>query len=194
MPLLGCLVVVREELGSSRFLFSHMIGGPRVWFLLRVSAFLLKLPIYLTHLWLPKAHVEAPVAGSMLLAGILLKLAGYGLSVVVGLFITTWLNLRWVFVTIRVVGGVLVGLMCLWQVDIKSLIAYSSVAHIGLVLAGLIIFSWYGLRGAYRVMLGHGLCSSGLFFMANILYERRGRRSLLVSKGRINLIPRIRIW
>lgn len=84
--------------------------------------------------------------------------------------------------------------MCICQVDIKSLIAYSSVAHIGLVLAGLMIFSWYGVNGAYSVMLGHGLCSSGLFFIANIVYERSGRRRLRVSKGAINLIPSMRIW
>lgn len=82
-------------------------------------------------------------------------------------------------------------LLCLCQVDMKSLIAYSSVVHIRMILCGLIIFRWWGLIGAVVVMVGHGLCSSGLFCLANIVYERVGRRSLLVSKGLLNFIPRI---
>lgn len=84
--------------------------------------------------------------------------------------------------------------MCLRQTDIKSLIAYSSVAHIGLVLCGLIVFSWWGLGGAVAVIVGHGLCSSGLFCLANIAYERVGSRSLLLRKGLINFIPRMALW
>ena len=85
----------------------------------------------------------------------------------------------------------LVSLICLRQVDIKALIAYSSVAHIGLVLAGLATLNFWGVNGAVIVMVGHGLCSSGLFCLANVVYERLGRRSLLVSKGLLNFMPRI---
>lgn len=91
-------------------------------------------------------------------------------------------------------GGTLVSLICLRQRDIKSLIAYSSVAHIGLVLCGLMLFSFWGLSGSVCLMIGHGLCSSGLFCLANISYERLGSRRLLISKGLLNFIPRMAIW
>lgn len=82
-------------------------------------------------------------------------------------------------------------LLCLRQVDIKSLIAYSSVVHIRLVLCGLMIFRFWGFMGSVVVIVGHGLCSSGLFCLANIVYERLGRRRLLVRKGLLSFIPRI---
>lgn len=88
-------------------------------------------------------------------------------------------------------GGVLVNLICLRQVDIKALIAYSSVAHIGMVLSGIIVYNWWGLRGAIVVIVGHGLCSSGLFCLANMAYERLGSRRLLIRKGLLRFIPSI---
>jgi len=84
--------------------------------------------------------------------------------------------------------------MCLRQIDLKSLIAYSSVAHIGLVIGGVITLTLWGLRGALTLMIAHGLCSSGLFCLANITYERLGSRSLLINRGLLHLIPRISLW
>ena len=88
----------------------------------------------------------------------------------------------------------LVRLICLRQTDIKALIAYSSVAHMGLILAGIATLRAWGLSGAVVVIVGHGLCSSGLFCLANVVYERLGRRRLYIRKGLLNFIPSIALW
>jgi len=198
LPLLVSIISIYYVLGrtsmylNTELLVERMLGY--MWYLVTVFAFIVKLPIFLVHLWLPKAHVEAPVAGSMILAGVLLKLGGYGLVRVLPIFCYMNKSLSWVWVRVSIVGGTVVRVICLRQVDIKALIAYSSVAHMGLVLCGLVVFGWWGLNGALIVIVGHGLCSSGLFCLANIVYERISRRSLLISKGLLNFMPRMGLW
>nr|ASS30697.1 NADH dehydrogenase subunit 4 [Stemonopa insignis] len=198
LPLLVSLVSIYSSGGSliigmlSHVNCSGVVGI--IWFFSTVMAFIVKLPMYLFHLWLPKAHVEAPVAGSMILAGVLLKLGGYGLIRVLPLFSGINKDICGVWIGLSILGGVFVSLMCLRQVDMKSLIAYSSVAHMGLVLSGLMMFGWWGMNGAVVVMVGHGLCSSGMFCLANIVYERAGSRSLFVNKGLMNFMPSMALW
>nr|AWB98740.1 NADH dehydrogenase subunit 4 [Anopheles albitarsis] len=159
-----------------------------------IFAFLVKMPMFLVHLWLPKAHVEAPVSGSMILAGILLKLGGYGLLRMFSLLQISGVKYNYWWISISLVGGVLISLICLRQTDLKALIAYSSVAHMGIVLSGLLTLTYWGLTGSYALMIAHGLCSSGLFCLANISYERMGSRSLLINKGLLNFMPTLSLW
>nr|YP_010947392.1 NADH dehydrogenase subunit 4 [Prismosticta regalis]WGO62409.1 NADH dehydrogenase subunit 4 [Prismosticta regalis] len=166
-------------------------------FLLYISmvfAFLVKMPMYFVHLWLPKAHVEAPVSGSMILAGIMLKLGGYGLLRVMIFLQEINLKFNYYWIIISLIGGFYISLKCFCQIDIKSLIAYSSVAHMSLVIGGIMVMNYWGFMGAYLLMIGHGLCSSGMFCLANINYERFHSRSLFINKGMMNFMPSMSLW
>nr|YP_009470467.1 NADH dehydrogenase subunit 4 [Rhadinosa nigrocyanea]AVF96882.1 NADH dehydrogenase subunit 4 [Rhadinosa nigrocyanea] len=158
-------------------------------FLLINFVFFIKIPMYMIHLWLPKAHVEAPVSGSMILAGLMLKLGGYGMMRLMKIFMMNSLTLNIYFLLFSLLGGLIISLVCLFQVDMKSLVAYSSVAHMSLVVGGILSMSLVGFMGAFIMMIAHGLCSSGLFCMTNIYYERFMSRSFYLVKGLINIFP-----
>nr|YP_010947059.1 NADH dehydrogenase subunit 4 [Ergaula nepalensis]WGO57868.1 NADH dehydrogenase subunit 4 [Ergaula nepalensis] len=165
-----------------------------LFYLCMIFAFLVSMPMFIVHLWLPKAHVEAPVSGSMILAGVLLKLGGYGLIRVYNMLVLSGLKYNFIWLTVSLVGGVLVSFICMRQTDLKALIAYSSVAHMGMVISGLMTLTYWGFEGGFVLMIAHGLCSSGLFCLANICYERLGSRSMLINKGLLNFMPGMAMW
>nr|YP_009318385.1 NADH dehydrogenase subunit 4 [Zenaida macroura]APA16890.1 NADH dehydrogenase subunit 4 [Zenaida macroura] len=159
-----------------------------------LTAFMVKAPLYGLHLWLPKAHVEAPIAGSMLLAALLLKLGGYGIMRVTLLMGPSSNYLHYPFITLALWGALMTSSICLRQTDLKSLIAYSSVSHMGLVIAASMIQTHWAFSGAMILMISHGLTSSMLFCLANTNYERTHSRILLLTRGLQPLLPLMATW
>lgn len=191
MPLL-IIVIILIMVKNLFFIFQfrmarRSIPVSNLFLISIILAFLVKLPIFLGHLWLPKAHVEAPVVGSMLLAAILLKLGGFGI-IRVSSFLSSCSIVR-VIISVSLTGRALIGFICIQQLDIKVIIAYSSVAHIGLVVRSLLYLTRYRIIGAILLIVAHGLRSSAIFFGGNLLYLRTSSRRILLRKGILGLSP-----
>jgi len=155
-------------------------AGAQYWLWLAFFAsFAVKMPMWPVHTWLPDAHVQAPTAGSVILAGVLLKMGGYGfIRFSLPMFPEASAHFAWLIFALSMVAVVYTSLVALVQHDMKKLIAYSSVAHMAIVTVGLFAFNQQGLEGAMMVMLGHGLVSGALFLCVGVIYDRLHTREI----------------
>jgi len=155
------------------------------------ASFAVKMPMWPVHTWLPDAHVQAPTAGSVILAGVLLKLGGYGfLRFSLPMFPEASAQLAWLVFGLSAVAVIYTSLVALVQSDMKKLIAYSSVAHMAIVTIGLFAFNRQGVEGAMIVMLSHGLVSGALFLCVGVIYDRLHTREIARYGGLAINMPR----
>jgi len=185
LPLL--MLITKSAQSSFDFTFPN-VSGNLIWQICGVLAFLVKTPMWGVHLWLPKAHVEAPIVGSIILAGVLLKLGGYGL-------LKIWRRLATVssgnniILAVSLWRLVILPVVCLLMVDAKVLIAYSSIIHIALIIGAILRGSMAGFWGAFWIIIAHGFSSPLIFYLASKYYESSFSRNLLLQKGLSSLNP-----
>nr|AIW80890.1 NADH dehydrogenase subunit 4 [Cheirogaleus medius] len=201
LPLLVALIYTQNFLGSLNMLtitfynqeLSNSWSNSFLW-MACIMAFMVKMPLYGLHLWLPKAHVEAPIAGSMVLAAVLLKLGGYGMMRITMILDPMTKLLAYPLLMLCLWGMIMTSSICLRQTDLKSLIAYSSVSHMALVTMAILIQTPWSFMGATALMIAHGLTSSMLFCLANSNYERTHSRTMLLARGLQSFLPLMATW
>lgn len=191
--------MVAAATGILSFSYEHILGntaavGARApWlFAAFALAFAIKVPVFPFHTWLPDAHVEAPTAGSVILAGVLLKMGTYGfLRFAIPFFPGVAFNpvVSTIAVVLAVVGIIYGALVAMVQPDIKKLVAYSSVSHLGFVMLGIWAATLQSVQGALMVMINHGLSTGALFFLIGMLYERRHTRDIAAFGGIARVVP-----
>ncbi|MBP6704318.1 MAG: NADH-quinone oxidoreductase subunit M [Vicinamibacteria bacterium] len=195
--MLVAFLVLYRETGVQSFDLPALLRVPidpslQMWlFLAFALAFAIKVPMFPFHTWLPDAHVEAPTAGSVILAGVMLKMGGYGfLRLAIPLFPVAADQAAWAIAFLGAVGIVYGALVSLVQPDMKKLVAYSSVSHLGFVMLGIAAFTPMSVVGASYQMLNHGVSTGALFLMVGMLYERRHTRLISEFGGLRNVMPR----
>jgi len=181
-------VTLLESLRSGELVFTPQVG--MLLFLAFALAFAIKVPLFPFHTWLPDAHTEAPTAGSVILAAVLLKMGTYGLMRFnFPLFPEASRELAWVFIVLAIIGIIYGALVAMVQPDVKRLVAYSSVAHMGFVILGMFSFTEWGMQGALYQMLNHGVSTGALFLLVGFIYERRHTRAISEFGGLANVMP-----
>jgi len=154
-------------------------------------AFAVKVPMWPVHTWLPDAHVEAPTGGSVVLAAIMLKLGAYGfVRFTLPILPDASRELAWLMIALSLIAVVYIGLVALVQTDLKKLIAYSSISHMGFVTLGFFVFNAWGVEGALVQMISHGFVSAALFLCVGVLYDRMHTRMIADYGGVVNTMPR----
>jgi NADH-quinone oxidoreductase subunit M len=194
--MLVAFLVLYKTTGLHTFSIPQLAAAPvdpalQVWlFLACALAFAIKVPMFPFHTWLPDAHVEAPTAGSVILAGVLLKMGGYGfLRIAIPLFPDAAMRFAPAIGVLAVIGIVYGALVSLVQPDLKKLVAYSSVSHLGFVMLGIAAFSTVGVTGSVYQMLNHGISTGALFFLVGFLYDRRHTRLISEFGGLRTIMP-----
>ena len=191
---LSGIIIIYTKYGSLNLIFlkSFKLAEDlqKLLWILFFFGFAVKIPMVLFHSWLPEAHTEAPTAGSVILAAIMLKLGGFGFFRI-SLLIFPLGSVYWAPMVYLLSGlaVVYISLIAIVQVDLKRMIAYSSIAHMGFVTAGLFSFNHLSLAGAVFVMISHGLVSSALFFSVGVLYDRYKTRSIFYYRGLVTTMP-----
>nr|QJQ26927.1 NADH dehydrogenase subunit 4 [Hemisphaerius rufovarius] len=193
LPFLLVIFLVYNAFGSFFFFMDFKFHSDLMMFFV-IMSFMVKFPLFGVHIWLPKAHVEAPVSGSMILAGVLLKLGGYGLYRMLDFIYYFIFNYSFFFIGLSMLGSFFISIFCLVQSDLKILIAYSSVCHMSMVISGLLSLTSWGSLGSLLFMLGHGFVSSGLFYLVGLMYDRLGSRSFYVVSGLIYFLPSLSLF
>jgi NADH-quinone oxidoreductase subunit M len=196
VAILALYFLNRQATGEASFnLFQLLqlelpLSTQRWLFLAFFLAFAIKVPLFPFHTWLPDAHVEAPTPGSVILAAVLLKMGTYGfVRFCLPLFPQASIDATSIVVLLAVVGIIYGALMALVQTDIKKLVAYSSVSHLGFVMLGIFAFNYQGLDGAVLQMVNHGLSTGALFLLVGMLYDRRHTRSIADFGGLAKVMP-----
>lgn len=188
------IIFIHYIVGTSNFQiiksYNFSLGTELLCWLAFFTSFAAKIPLFPVHLWLPKAHVEAPTAGSVLLAGILLKLGSYGfLRYSIFLLPNATEFFRPAITVLAVIGILYSSFTILRQVDLKRIVAYSSISHMSFVILGSFAGSLISLHGAFLLMIAHGLVSGGLFLSVGYLYDRYKSRNILYFRGLTDIMP-----
>nr|DBA43541.1 TPA_asm: ND4 [Bombus balteatus] len=191
LPMLYLIFKLFNNLGSINFFMLELmkIKIDNFNFIYLLMSFLVKIPMYLFHGWLIKAHVEASFFSSMILASVMLKLGSYGMLRFILMFKNKFMNMLNYLMMINLFGMLIMSLMCLFQFDMKLIIAMSSVIHMSIMSMGMLSYIKIGLLGSVMMMISHGIVSSGLFYLVNLIYSQTNTRITFINKGLINLMP-----
>nr|ALO64544.1 NADH dehydrogenase subunit 4 [Bombus pascuorum] len=191
LPMLYLIFKILNMEGSMIFFFLELMNLmlDKFNYIYLLMSFLVKIPMYLFHGWLIKAHVEASFFSSMILASIMLKLGSYGMLRLILMFKFMLKNMMFFLMLINIFGLLILSILCLIQFDMKLIIALSSVIHMGIMMMGMLMEKKMGILGGLMMMISHGLVSSGLFYLVNMIYMQTNSRLIFINKGMICLMP-----